>query len=121
MGVQVNITLNHYNQNEIFITPCLPSALTTSVPQLKFGSNEPNPRLGLLASNLGLSPTAESNPRTGSLTEAEVLSGRVPGAPTVGAEAAPAVEFQLSKTVLTSMLLMIWLVRVLLIQEKEMN
>jgi len=68
------------------------AALSTSVPQLKFGSNEPNPRLGLLASNLGLSPTAESNPRTGSLTEAEVLSGRVPGAPTVGAEAAPAVQ-----------------------------
>jgi len=68
------------------------AALSTSVPQLKFSSDEPNPRLGLLASNLGLSPTAESNPRTGSLTEAEVLSGRVPGAPTVGAEAVPAVQ-----------------------------
>jgi len=63
------------------------AALSTGVPQLQFSKDDANPRLGLLATNLGLSPTAETDARTGSLTEAEVLSGRVPGAPTVGAEA----------------------------------
>merc|ERR1712020_625972 len=43
-----------------------------------------NPRLGLLASNLGLSPTAETDSRTGSFTELELPTGRVPGGGSVG-------------------------------------
>jgi len=60
--------------------------LTYSKPQLSFGSNsvDPDPRLGLLASNLGLSPTAETDGRTGSFTELELPSGRVPGGGSVG-------------------------------------
>ena len=66
------------------------AALTYSSPQLSFGSNDPNPRLGLLASNLGLNPTGGLEERTGSLEELPL--GRVPGAPTVGAEATASVH-----------------------------
>jgi len=64
--------------------------LTYSKPQLSFGgssspsSEDANTRLGLLASNLGLSPTAETEPRTGSFTELELPTGRVPGGGSVG-------------------------------------
>jgi len=64
--------------------------LTYSKPQLSFGgssspsSEDANTRLGLLASNLGLSPTAETDPRTGSFTELELPTGRVPGGGSVG-------------------------------------
>merc|ERR1712244_197486 len=59
-------------------------------PQLSFGgssspsSEDANTRLGLLASNLGLSPTAETEPRTGCFTELELPTGRVPGGGSVG-------------------------------------
>ena len=75
------------------------AVLTQAKPQLSFGSGsseDANPRLGLLATNLGLSPTAdtgslESDARTGSLTEfGDSPSGRVPGAPSVGSAPAPA-------------------------------
>ena len=73
--------------------------LTASKPQLSFSSSpsseeeaEPSPRLGLLASNLGLSPTAETDPRTGALTELELPSGRVPSGGSVGGSAPPVVQ-----------------------------
>merc|ERR1712197_16888 len=70
------------------------AVLANSKPQLSFGSSssdDANPRLGLLATNLGLSPTAETEGRTGSLTEfGDSPSGRVPGAPSVGTAPAPA-------------------------------
>merc|ERR1711902_472812 len=70
------------------------AVLANSKPQLSFGSgssDDANPRLGLLATNLGLSPTAETEGRTGSLTEfGGSPSGRVPGAPSVGTAPAPA-------------------------------
>merc|ERR1712152_80550 len=70
------------------------AVLANSKPQLSFGSgssDDANPRLGLLATNLGLSPTAETEGRTGSLTEfGDSPSGRVPGAPSVGTAPAPA-------------------------------
>merc|ERR1712061_769620 len=70
------------------------AVLANSKPQLSFGSgssDDANPRLGLLATNLGLSPTAETEGRTGSLTEfGDRPSGRVPGAPSVGTAPAPA-------------------------------
>ena len=80
----------------VFLTTL--AALTYSKPQLSFGSSseEAETRLGLLASNLGLSPTGETDPRTGSFTEldlpSDLPSGRVPGAPSVGSvgPAAPA-------------------------------
>ena len=60
--------------------------LTHSKPQLSFGSSseDANTRLGLLASNLGLSPTGETEGRTAAFTELEQPSGRVPGGPSVG-------------------------------------
>jgi len=63
--------------------------LTSSKPQLRFSpsSEDANTRLGLLASNLGLSPTAETEGRTGAFTELELPSGRVPGGPSVGSVA----------------------------------
>ena len=69
------------------------ASLTYSSPQLVFGGSDKTdagPRLGLLASNLGLSPTGSQDPRSGSLEE--FPSGRVPGAPSVGAEATASVQ-----------------------------
>merc|ERR1712012_353914 len=62
------------------------ASLTYSSPQLVFGGSDKTdaagPRLGLLAANLGLSPTGSQDPMSGSLEE--FPSGRVPGAPSVG-------------------------------------
>merc|ERR1712038_103965 len=58
--------------------------LTHSKPQLSFGSEATNTKLGLLASDLGLSPTAQTEGRASAFTELELPSGRVPGGPSVG-------------------------------------
>merc|ERR1712152_132510 len=89
------------------------AVLANSKPQLSFGSgssDDANPRLGLLATNLGLSPTAETEGRTGSLEEflelqvLELLQLQLVFQLHKLPLRINAVVFQLIRTVLTSML-----------------
>merc|ERR1712012_939241 len=101
MGVQTSDTHRNTNQMKYLLSLVSLASLTYSSPQLVFGGSEKTddagPRLGLLASNLGLSATGSQDPRSGSQDPRsgsleEFPSGRVPGAPSVGAEATASVQ-----------------------------